>query len=333
MSLRYIPKTDHINTAHVECELATLCLQYLTFDCFHTKTIEGDLEGMVLDGDMAFQDYATSKWFWHVYSITEPENISTVIKDDEDSRTAMINFGTALRTFTTHYRDLAVENSTVKEESLQRCLPFMNCGFIDPSLYSHLLLIIEHTLFHQRRGFEARNEISIPSLKQSLERNRKSIESLFGSNTFSEDEGVINRYGDKHFKCSKVNCYYFHEGFKDPKVRDTHVKRHTRPYLCPEQNCTVAEFGFVSNNELDKHKRVYHPEIGDKLNSFESSTKTVKSKHRCDVCGKEFTRSVILKEHTLSHFGQRPHPCSQCGKAFTRKNDCVRHEKRYCRNR
>jgi hypothetical protein len=327
---RFIPQTDLISAATVECELAALCLNYLTFDCFDLRMPEGDLESMAINGDLAFQDYAISKWFLHVYAVTEPENIKTIFNKTQDSHTALQKFAAAVVGFTNYYNLLDPKNPTSYEDALNRCLPFVDCEFLDRKFYSQLLLVVVHTLYHQRRGFDARNEVSISSLKKALQRNRKLVEELTTSSNISQGDGFTNRYGNKHFKCSMLTCYYFHEGFLDARSRDDHIKRHTRPFLCPESTCTNADIGFISNNELDKHKRVYHPEIGDKLNSFGSTPKGIQP-HKCDICGKGFTRSSILKEHTLSHYGQRPHPCSKCGKAFTRKSDCVRHETQYCR--
>jgi hypothetical protein len=285
---------------------------------------------MVIRGDLAFQDYAISKWFLHVFAVTERENIETIFNEAQNSRTALQNFGTAIAGFTNYYKLLNPENTTAREDALSRCLPFENCEFLDHGFYSQLFLVVLHTLDNQRQGFDARNKVSISSLKDALERNRKLVEELTKSNIISEHGGFIEKYGNKNFKCSLLTCYYFHEGFIEAKVRDAHIKRHTRPFLCPELTCTSAEIGFISNNELDKHRRVYHPEISDKLSSFGTAPKGIQS-HKCDICGKGFTRSSILKEHTLSHYGQRPHPCSRCGKAFTRKSDCVRHETKYCR--
>jgi hypothetical protein len=282
------------------------------------------LEQLILKGHLVFQDYAISKWFLHIYSITEPDNIRVLFSGAGDSGTALRNLGQALKDFTLQYPDIRVENSTAHEETLQRCQAFISRDFYDP-----LFLVVSHTLHQQKRGFVARNEVSIPSLKDVLQRNREVVEKFAAPGMISED--FINMYGHKRFKCSMLTCYCFHEGFDNVRDRDHHIKRHTRPFLCPEATCTTSEFGFVSNNELDKHRRVYHPDIGDKLYIFEDSNVVATSRNKCDICGQKFTRPLALREHTLAHFGQRPHPCSTCGKAFTRKNDCTRHEKIHSR--
>lgn len=51
-----------------------------------------------------------------------------------------------------------------------------------------------------------------------------------------------------------------------------------------------------------------------------------KAPHACAICGKSFTRKVILDNHVKFHEGIREHECKECGKAFSRKNDLRRHQ-------
>ncbi|XP_049770149.1 zinc finger protein 468-like isoform X2 [Schistocerca cancellata] len=53
---------------------------------------------------------------------------------------------------------------------------------------------------------------------------------------------------------------------------------------------------------------------------------SAKRHHKCDVCGKLFTRSGSLKAHELIHTGKRPHKCRVCGKSFTQSSSLRTHE-------
>ncbi|XP_041843484.1 zinc finger protein 436-like isoform X2 [Melanotaenia boesemani] len=52
-----------------------------------------------------------------------------------------------------------------------------------------------------------------------------------------------------------------------------------------------------------------------------------KRRHRCSVCGREFSRPSRLADHVASHSGFKPHSCSVCGKRFTKKINVFIHQR------
>ena len=191
-----------------------------------------------------------------------------------------------------------------------------------------------HSQRHLNSTIDVRNEVSIKSLDASLARNRQVLEDLSSSKQISQAQSNIltELYGPQRFKCPKVTCFWFHEGFSDAKTRKKHNDMHDRPFRCNEADCSYNDFGFRSSKDLEKHMRQYYPSMEDQIEVF-ASTRTPhgKTPFACHLCEKRFTRNLHLKSHIRNHNQEKPFACRECGRAFTRSNDCKRHEKLHAR--
>lgn len=307
--------------------MTILCLQYLTFDCFEMNIPDEQVWQYIAEGYLSFQDYAASRWFHHLQTMTE--------------RCGDFLFGTAagripgeLYRALEDFRLNVLDDNCLEEEENKKWLHQAEekcSSFRDPDLKYYLVQLLAYVYKTQQNPVaKEREKIGIPKLASAVKRNRDFMEQI------GQDKQSLMKhqdyYGRNHFKCEWLSCPYFHEGFENSKDRDKHTERHDRPFQCVVETCDQATFGFSSNRQLEKHMRTYHPETCD-LSTLPAQfavlnrRKIEGAEFVCTICGKNFTRNINLKSHIDNHNGNKPHACPECGKAFTRKNDMVRHQK------
>jgi len=378
----------------IECDWTTLCMNYLTLECFSPGINESDIGHFVWSGDYAFQDYAISKWKHHLERMIET-TAPLILSDPECEKRAY----DALARFLTFHKEsiaaaaeekpqtgsqrsrLAMRGSqqtslqasqvsqrglsppSTQQSSSQSPTPLPSpspsqsqqsqpqppqqgpetadfCqAFAGTSLHPQLIELWTHVCKHQNGDYKERHKVSLPKLGESLEAIRTQIEELAASSSRQRDndrsEKLTRFYGENHYKCQRVACDYFHEGFGSKTALKNHSDRHDRPFQCSVERCSINSFGFSTNKDKDKHIRFYHPEISDQPARFQleqaETKQTAEAKFECEICHKRFTRHSIKKDHVDAHYGERKHACETCGKRFTRSNDRNRHRKTHVR--
>uniref|UniRef100_A0A2I3GB01 Zinc finger protein 596 n=1 Tax=Nomascus leucogenys TaxID=61853 RepID=A0A2I3GB01_NOMLE len=66
---------------------------------------------------------------------------------------------------------------------------------------------------------------------------------------------------------------------------------------------------------------------GKKLYISKRCGKSFSKSYQCSLCEKAYTNCFHLRQHKLSHTGERPYACHLCAKAFTQCSHLRRHEK------
>lgn len=170
---------------------------------------------------------------------------------------------------------------------------------------------------------------------------RESLESELQAQDSTQEAILPRYYGENMFLCPRHQCYYFHEGFQDHRLRQEHIHRHERPYCCKEEGCSRAQTGFCTDAALQKHIKKNH--VDAKIEIFvkpkpkrkakagprleqERKRREKKTSFSCDLCSRYFTRASTLAEHVRTHTGERPFACDFCDQRFARVKDCQRHE-------
>ncbi|KAI4592249.1 hypothetical protein KJ359_011402 [Pestalotiopsis sp. 9143b] len=285
-------------------------------------------------GFYAFQDYAVSQWFYHIRDVVHISAQGLI--DEQKSQT----FANALDDFTNRYEESiddmdsppssdASESSRIDAREVTKKAS-EECEHLKRSPFHPMLLNLWiHILKHQRKTTDDRNKPTLKEMEKTLLENRAVVEKLAEeADTIEEREALNEYYGRNLYKCPRTLCGLFYEGFDDAKKRKRHIDRHNRPFECTIPGCTMAEVGFISGKDLERHKKNYHSEVS----SFPTlSKKSSEARFDCKICDKKFTRKINLDGHTRSHYGDRPFACQTCGKRFTRVNDLRRHEKLHLR--
>jgi hypothetical protein len=168
-----------VHKPSVECELAVLCLQYLTFPCFDTDCDEEDLLEYALQGHLGFQDYAAAHWFHHVYTFIE--NGQKFLDEANASEQHLDNLSTALFEFMDRYRDddwkpITGDPAYHEDDWSSRLSKFKDyCEVFRPYTFYETLLELSDCTANVHQQFQT---ITTKGITASLSRNRKFLTEL-----------------------------------------------------------------------------------------------------------------------------------------------------------
>lgn len=300
--------------------MALLSLAYLSLPPFDNSSSTPDITELLLTGFYSFAEYALSCWAL---------DLEAAIQDaSEDDR--LDELVETLEVF-----------MPIHWKKPSKALPV-------PQLYKRRLARLEKTecfddllqattwMKMQLKSFDESVSEEPLNLMQVIRSVRKILEQKVSLGLTSQDrDKLIQYYGANWYKCHRINCYYFHQGFNTAKERETHVARHERPFVCTVMGCHWAKFGFPAENSLRKHMFDLHGLDWLEEDEFPVESPNTASrptlKHplafNCHLCAKKFTRKHNLESHIRVHNDEKPFQCSVCNEKFTRKNDCDRHER------
>lgn len=308
----------------MDYSLSLLSVAYLAFPEINKARSDADIVADLERGTYAFYDYASACWAMHLKAgIPNP--------DTEDKLGLLQE---TLEPFIELHWSSTPKPLKVSAKVQEYLSPVKtSCS---PEIYDRLSQAVEWSRKQLGPYCVAPTQDEALDLWQVTDKIRSILCDL-KSPLLPEIEAQRLRqfYGNNWFKCPRISCHYYYQGFSTADKRNNHVDRHDRPYLCIFDGCQMKLFGCPTENDLKKHVLEWHG-----IDTFDGkeypappkpqtpSTAKNPATFQCPKCpDKRFTRKANLDSHLRTHDNIKPYSCGECGEAFTRKTDCERHEK------
>lgn len=220
-------------------EMANFCLDYLLSPALALSASEEEMEQRTKDGYFALHDYASIYFFNHLSYVAKScaEGSDTVQKD----------LSVRCQSFVERYEISRHSRFSDQEDNPINVAQFVG-SISDNARDRNKCYDIEWRTLRIRRVLE--------DYVKTLRSNTEAYHT------------ALAMYGIRIFKCRKVDCRFYFEGFATRSERDAHADRHDRPYMCDHRGCPFQSLGFGSKVQLEKHIQNNHAVTDDAVCTF-----------------------------------------------------------------
>ena len=208
--------------------------------CFESGLTERSIQEFITTGHYTFAEYAIAYWSEHLLA-----TIRALNAPDIESLAHVIEAFLRI-----HF------SPTTSTQPVPKPIEKAISKFQQYAFYENLGQAI--ALLENRKGPNPKPEKSINNL--DLEDILSRIRSLMETMSLSEKtrESLERIHGPKIFKCSRIDCTSFVEGFSNLDDCRRHQERHDRRFHCTFDGCVAADLGFASLVELQRHLQRLH---------------------------------------------------------------------------
>jgi len=254
----YLIAANIIHEAQEHLQLSTLCLYQFCFPVFNEKLTADLMLSYVRAGDFALFDYSIVNWIPHLLRGLDASGGGGSPKLPEN---ALTDFVEILCIFLEAHWKAPRKKSRASKSMINavKCLPQL-----EDAERAQLLQTLASANGLVSSDLQDSTHFEALKLYDILRTVRLTIEKLAIDPSARGD--LEEFYGTTMFKCPRLYCRWFYEGFVTAAKRDEHVAKHERAYYCPYTGCAYATLGCKTESELENHYQTCHkPPLADDI--------------------------------------------------------------------